>query len=64
MLFIFIVFGHKLTPYDEYFSFSALNKGRYSSTGLKMNSKVFRFDLGTYLYNVKLSKMQIFNYYL
>jgi len=48
-----IVYIHCFGPNDEY---SALNKGRYSSNGLKMNSKVFRFNLGTDLYNLKLSK--------
>jgi len=55
-----IVYIHCFGPNDEY---SALNKGRYSSNGLKMNSKVFRFNLGTDLYNLKLSKMLNFNYY-
>ena len=48
-----IVYIHCFGPNDEY---SALNKGRYSSNGLKMNSKIFRFNLGTDLYNLKLSK--------
>jgi hypothetical protein len=48
-----IVYIHCFGPNDEY---SALNKGRYSSNGLKMNSKIFRFNLGTDFYNLKLSK--------
>ncbi len=46
-----IVYIHCFGPNDEY---SALNKGRYSSNDLKMNSKIFRFNLGTHLYNLKL----------
>jgi hypothetical protein len=45
-----IIYIHCFGPNDDY---SALNKGRYSSNGLKMNSKVFRFNLGTDLYNLK-----------
>ena len=48
-----VIYIHCFGPNDEY---AALNKGRYSSNGLKMNSKVFRFNLGTDLYNLKLSK--------
>ena len=48
-----IIYIHCFGPNDDY---SSLNKGRYSSNGLKMNSKVFRFNLGTDLYNLKLSK--------
>ena len=48
-----VVYIHCFGPNDDY---SALNRGRYSSNGLKMNSKVFRFNLGTDLYNLKLSK--------
>ena len=48
-----VIYVHCFGPNDEY---SALNKGRYSSNGIKMNSKVFRFNLGTDLYNLKLSK--------
>ena len=48
-----VIYIHCFGPNDEY---SALNKGRYSSNGLKMNSKIFRFNLGTDLYNLKLSK--------
>jgi len=48
-----IVYIHCFGPNDEY---SGSNKGRYSSNGLKMNSKIFRFNLGTDLYNIKLSK--------
>jgi len=48
-----IIYIHCFGPNDEY---SATNKGRYSSNGLKMNSKIFRFNLGTDLYNLKLSK--------
>ena len=48
-----VVYIHCFGPNDEY---SALNKGRYSSTGIKMNTKIFRFNLGTDLYNLKLSK--------
>ena len=48
-----VVYIHCFGPNDEY---SASNKGRYSSNGLKMNAKVFRFNLGTDLYNLKLSK--------
>jgi hypothetical protein len=48
-----IVYIHCFGPNDDY---TALNKGRYSSNGLRMNSKVFRFNLGTDLYNLKLSK--------
>ena len=40
-------------PNDEN---AILNKGRYSSNGLRMNSKIFKFNLGTDLYNLKLSK--------
>jgi hypothetical protein len=47
-----IVYIHYFGPNDEY---SALNKGKYSSNGLKMNFKVFRFNLSTDLYNLKLS---------
>ena len=45
-----IVYIHCFGPNDEY---SGSNKGRYSSNGLKMNSKIFRFNLGTDLYNIK-----------
>ena len=55
-----IIYIHCFGPNDDY---SALNKGKYSSNGLKMNSKVFRFNLGTDLYNLKLSKMQNFSCY-
>ena len=48
-----IIYIHCFGPNDDY---SSLNKGRYSSNGLKMNSKIFRFNLGTDLYNLKLSK--------
>jgi hypothetical protein len=48
-----VVYIHCFGPNDEN---AALNKGRYSSNGLKMNSKIFRFNLGTDLYNLKLSK--------
>jgi hypothetical protein len=44
-----IVYIHCFGPKDDY---SALNKARYSSNGLKMNSKVFIFNLGTGLYNL------------
>ena len=47
-----VIYIHCFGPNDEY---SSVNKGRYSSNGLKMNSKVFRFYLGTDLYNLKLS---------
>ena len=39
-----IIYIHCFGPNDDY---SSLNKGRYSSNGLKMNSKIFRFNLGT-----------------
>ena len=48
-----VIYIHCFGPNDEY---ASLNKGRYSSNGLRMNSKVFRFNLGTDLYNLKLSK--------
>ena len=48
-----VVYVHCFGPNDEN---SALNKGRYSCNGLKMNSKIFKFSLGTDLYNLKLSK--------
>ena len=48
-----VVYIHCFGPNDEY---SASNRGRYSSNCLKMNSKVFKFNLGTDLYNLKLSK--------
>ncbi len=40
-------------PNDEC---SSINKGRYSSNGLRMNSKIFRFNLGSDLNSLKLSK--------
>ena len=43
-----VVYVHCFGPNDEN---SALNKGRYSCNGLKMNSKIFKFNLGTDLYN-------------
>ena len=48
-----IIYIHCFGPNDEN---AILNKGRYSSNGLKMNSKIFKFNLGTDLYNLKLSK--------
>ena len=55
-----IIYIHCFGPNDDY---ASLNKGRYSSNGLKMNSKIFRFNLGSDLNSLKLSKMQNFNYY-
>ena len=55
-----IIYTHCFGPNDDY---SALNKGRYSSNGTSNNAKVFRFNLGTDLYNLKLSKILNFNYY-
>ena len=54
-----VVYVHCFGPNDEN---ASLNKGRYSCNGLKMNSKIFRFNLGTDLYNLKLSKNANFNY--
>jgi hypothetical protein len=48
-----VIYIHCFGPNDEY---SALNKGRYSNNGLKMNSKIFRFNLGSDLNSLKLSK--------
>jgi hypothetical protein len=48
-----IIYIHCFGPNDEN---AILNKGRYSSNGLRMNSKIFKFNLGTDLYNLKLSK--------
>jgi hypothetical protein len=48
-----VIYIHCFGPNDEY---SALNKGKYSNNGLKMNSKIFRFNLGSDLNSLKLSK--------
>ena len=55
-----IIYIHCFGPNDEN---AILNKGRYSSNGLRMNSKIFRFNLGSNLNSLKLSKIQNFNYY-
>ena len=48
-----LIYIHCFGPNDDNF---ASNKGRYSSNGVSNNAKIFRFNLGTDLYNLKLSK--------
>ncbi len=49
-----VIYMHCFGTSDSY-NVSA-NQGRFSSNGLKLNSKVFRFNTTTDLYSLKLSK--------
>jgi hypothetical protein len=48
-----VIYFHCFGTNDENF---ASNKGRYSSNGAANNAKIFRFNLGSDLYNLNLSK--------
>ena len=49
-----VIYIHCFGVNDEYNLSS--NKGRFTSNGLKLNSKIFRFSVGPDLYTLKLSK--------
>lgn len=49
-----VIYIHCFGVNDQYNSSS--NQGRFSSNGSKLNSKAFRFNIGSDLYNLKLSK--------
>ena len=49
-----VIYIHCFGVNDQYNLSS--NQGRFSSDGLKLNSKVFRFNLCSDLYSLKLSK--------
>ena len=49
-----VIYMHCFGVNDAYNASS--NQGRFSSNGSKLNSKVFRFNIGSDLYSIKLSK--------